>query len=144
MLDSPPKGTLLVGRVFPPNDPGATVDWLRSGDASRLVAAAAISFDPISRDTFLSLVPPDEEAYLCNIAIDPRFRRQGIARKMLAACEMLAKRCAFQRIYLHVRLGDEPARTLYDTSGYKEVDADSWLVKLKGRTPTALLVKDFD
>ena len=141
MLDSPPRGALLVGRLFP--ETPSNVDWLRPNTDSRLIATAAISFDPISRDSFLSLKPPDNEAYLCNIAVDPNFRRQGVARKMLAVCEALAKQRGFGKFYLHVRLGDEAARTLYDSSGYTEVDADSWLVKLRGRTPTALLVKDF-
>ena len=44
-------------------------------------------------------------------------------------------------IYLHVRLGDEAARSLYDTNGYHEVAADSWLVKLQNRTPNALMCK---
>ena len=141
MLSSPPSGTLLVGKLCP--RAGTPADWLRPGQDSRVVATAAVSFDTLSRDSFLSLKPPDDQAYLCNIAVDPSFRRQGVARRMLAACETLAEERGFERFYLHVRLGDEAARALYDSSGYVETGADSWLVKLRGRTPTALLVKGF-
>ena len=96
-----------------------------------------------SRDTFQTLQPPEDDAYLCNIAVDPKFRRQGMARKMLAACEALAAARGFGKFYLHVRLGDDAARALYVSSGYREVDTDSWLLKLRGITPKALLVKDF-
>lgn len=140
MLNAPPKGMLLVAR-FIPRDPAAA-SWLRPGQTSRLVATAALSFHPDCRDTFLSLSPPDSEAYLANIAVDPLFRRKGFARSILAACENLAQDRGFERLYLHVRLGDEAARTLYESSGYQEIDADSWLVKLRGRTPTALLKKE--
>ena len=152
----PPRGVFLVGRLHPLNPDSTTTtttittttstsspDWLLPGQSSRLVATASISFDPISRETFQALQPPDDEAYCCNIAVDPKFRRRGIARSMLGACEALAASRGFHRFYLHVRLGDEAARALYETSGYTEVDADSWLVKLRGLTPASLMVKEF-
>jgi len=58
---------MLVGRLHPRN--GNSSKWLPSGQDSRLVATAALSFHPNSRETFLSLKPPEEEAYLCNIAV---------------------------------------------------------------------------
>ena len=72
---------------------------------------------------------------------DPLFRRLGIARYMLKTVEEISTAHGFHTIYLHVRLGDETARKLYDSCGYVEVSADSWLVKLQGRTPNALLCK---
>lgn len=140
----PPKGVFLVARLFPKGQTsGAADEWLPPGQSSRLVATASISFDPVSRESFQTLQPPDEDAYLCNIAVDPKFRRRGIARQMLAACESLAASRGFQRFYLHVRLGDEAAQTLYETSGYRNVASDSWLVKLRGLTPSSLMVKQF-
>lgn len=143
MLSMPPKGVFLVGRLHPDN-PATAESWLPPGQTSRLVATASISFHPDSRDTFQTLQPPDADAYLCNIAVDPKFRRRGLARRMLAACEAMAADRGFGRFYLHVRLGDDAARALYETSGYREVDTDTWLLKLRGITPKALLVKDFN
>jgi ribosomal protein S18 acetylase RimI-like enzyme len=130
---------MLVGRLHPRN--GVSSKWLPSGQHSRLVATAALSFHPNSRETFLSLKPPEDEAYLCNIAVDPAFRRKGLARHMLGVAEDLARANGFQALYLHVRLGDDAARLLYDSFGYQEVASDSWLIKMRGRTPNALLVK---
>lgn len=71
-------------------------------------------------------------------------RRQGIARLLLAACEELCAARGFRHIYLHARLGDEPALALYSSSGYTEVAADSWLVKLRSITPRSLMCKAVD
>lgn len=151
-----PKGIFLVGRLHPllaatnstdtstaPEEQNALPAWLPEGQVSRLIATASISFHPDSRETFQSLQPPDSDAYLCNIAVDPKFRRRGIARKMLAACEALAAKQGYKRFYLHVRLGDTAARSLYETSGYVVVEEESFLVKLTGRTPVCLMVKEF-
>lgn len=146
MLTSPPKGVFLAGRLHPLKNDDTEAEaktWLPQGQTSRLIATASISFHPDSRETFQSLQPPDSDAYLCNIAVDPKFRRQGIARKMLAACEALAAAQGYKRFYLHVRLGDTAARSLYETSGYVVVQEESILVKLTGRTPICLMVKDF-
>jgi len=149
MVTMSPKGIFLVGRLHPFTEtataaPTATaVSWLPEGKTSRLIATASISFHPDSRETFQSLQPPDNDAYLCNIAVDPKFRRQGIARQMLAACEALAAEQGYKRFYLHVRLGDVSARSLYETSGYVVVEEESFLVKLTGRTPVCLMVKEF-
>ncbi len=145
----PPKGVFLVGRLHPHNSDTNTetetaeTSWLPQGQTSRLIATASISFHPDSRETFQSLQPPDNDAYLCNIAVDPKFRRQGIARQMLRACEEIAAAQGYTRFYLHVRLGDDAARSLYETSGYTVVDEDSILVKLRGRTPICLMLKNF-
>lgn len=144
MVSMPPKGVFLIARLYPFRDDTqqqTQVTWLRPGQESRVIATAAISFDPISRDSFLKLKPPDEDAYLCNIAVDPSFRRQSVARCMLSACEELSLERKFNKIYLHVRLGDDAARLLYESSGFIEIASDSWLVKLRNQTPTALLAK---
>ena len=106
-----------------------------------MVATASLSFNRDTREEFPSLQPPDKAAYLCNMAVEPRFRRRGYARRMLAACEALAVARHFEEVYLHARLGDDPALQLYETNGYRTVDEDSWLVKLRGVTPRALLAK---
>jgi ribosomal protein S18 acetylase RimI-like enzyme len=138
----PPKGVFLVGRLQPLENPTQTF-FLPEGQTSRLIATASISFHPDSRETFQSLQPPDNDAYLCNIAVDPKFRRQGVARSVLNASESLAAKLGYPRFYLHVRLGDDAARSLYESSGYTVVDEDSFLVKLRGRTPVCLMVKKF-
>lgn len=60
---------------------------------------------------------------------------------MLSSCEILARMLGFEFIYLHARLADEPAMLLYTSSGYENVDEDSWLVKLRNITPRRLMRK---
>ena len=44
-------------------------------------------------------------------------------------------------VQLHVRIGDEPARRLYEFAGYNVVKKDGIMVKLRGISPRALLEK---
>lgn len=135
------EGIMLVGRCMPHSASTEIPSWVPKGQASRIVATASLSFCSKSRENFLSLKPPDDEAYLANIAVDPIFRRLGLAKHILRCAEEYCKAHGKNTIYLHVRLGDEAARSLYDTNGYHEVAADSWLVKLQNRTPNALMCK---
>eukprot|EP00887_Chlorella_sp_A99_P004761 scaffold4.g4761.t1 len=131
-----PDGVMLIARLYPEDR-----TLLRRGQDSRLVATASLSFSCDTREEFPSLQPPDAAAYLCNMAVDPSFRRQGHACRMLAAAEGLAARRGVAEVYLHARLADAPALALYASSGYEEVDRDSWLLKLWGLTPRALMRK---
>lgn len=141
MLERMPEGAMLVGRMHPLEDT-CSPSWLPEGQESRIVATASISFCSKSRENFLSLKPPDDDAYLCNIAVDTSFRRMGLARHMLRCVEHFSQSQGYQTIYLHVRLGDEAAISLYEQAGYTQVAADSWLVKLQNRTPNALYCKE--
>lgn len=139
MLTAQPKGLFLVGKLFP--NENEQPDWLKPNTDSRIIATAALSFHSDSREQFATLPPPENAAYLCNIAVDPTFRRKGYARTMLAACEKIASSKGFTELYLHLRLVDAAARSLYESSGYNQLNADSWLIKLRGLTPSALMVK---
>ena len=75
------------------------------------------------------------------MAVDVKHRRQGYARLILKAAEALAVARGFPFIYLHARLGDEPAKQLYLSAGYEILQSDSYLVRLKGTTPRALMRK---
>jgi GNAT superfamily N-acetyltransferase len=141
------EGIIFVGSILPgPECVGGEAGFVDVPDADparppRVVATASLSFCDTSRESFKSLKPPDDAPYLCNIAVDPAFRRKGIARRMLIHVEDYCREHGWSQVYLHVRLGDDAARSLYDTSGYVEVASDSWLVKLQNRTPNALLCK---
>ncbi|GAB4824066.1 hypothetical protein N2152v2_011112 [Parachlorella kessleri] len=137
MLGQPPLGILLVVRLSPTD-----ASLLPEGQESRLIATVALSFARRTREEFPSLQPPDDAAYLSNMAVDPAFRRQGIARLLLQASEELCAARGFREIYLHARLGDDPAVQLYESAGYALVDKDSFLVKLRGIQPRSLMSKE--
>ncbi len=111
MRDAPPHGVLLVARLFPDDQDART----------RVIATASLSLTADTRERFSTLQPPDSQALLANIAVDPKFRRQGVASRLLAACEALTKDVGLQELYLHVRLADDAARALYAVQGYTQV-----------------------
>lgn len=62
-----------------------------------------------------------DECYIANIAVKEKFRRKGIADKLLSVGEERAKdeNCAF--ITLEVRVSNEKAIALYSKRGYNEM-----------------------
>lgn len=57
--------------------------------------------------------------YLSNLAIAPKYRRQGVASGLLQACEKVAQSWGFQHLYLHVLENNHQARQLYFKLGYR-------------------------
>jgi ribosomal protein S18 acetylase RimI-like enzyme len=70
--------------------------------------------------------------YLSNLAVQPEFRRHGVAQQLLQACEQIAVNWGYENIYLHVLENNHGARRLYRRSGYQlhEVESGigSWLL----------------
>ncbi|MEW6636997.1 MAG: GNAT family N-acetyltransferase [Actinomycetota bacterium] len=61
------------------------------------------------------------EAYVERLVVAPRFRRQGMARRILAAAEGLARENGKRTVGLHVSGNNIAARKLYESEGYEEV-----------------------
>lgn len=136
MLEALPKAVLLVAQMIP-SDPSR----LPEGRESRLVGAAGLSFHRDTREEFRTLQPPDAAVYLSNMAVDPSFRREGIARQMLVACEALCRDAGFGELMLHARVADEAALALYSSCGFQEVARDGIMVALQGVRPRVLMRK---
>jgi len=62
---------------------------------------------------------PSSYGYLSNLAVDRTFRRQGIAKAMLAHCERLAQHWSVADLYLHVMEDNLQARRLYQLAGFR-------------------------
>ena len=124
----PSEGIMLVGTMSPgPQCPESERSYLPEGQQSRAVATVSLSFCNKTRENFLSLKPPDDEPYLCNMAVDPAFRRRGLATHMLKCAEEYCKSRGYRRMCLHVRLGDDAARDLYLSCGYEEIQSDRYV-----------------
>jgi ribosomal protein S18 acetylase RimI-like enzyme len=65
--------------------------------------------------------------YLSNLAVHPKYRRQGAASALLLACEKVALNWGFQDLYLHVLEHNHQARQLYFKLGYQMNHVDSHL-----------------
>ncbi len=90
---------------------------------SEPIATLEISLKPISTHNFkfwqTSMLP-----YISNLAVHERWRRQGIATKLLTAAEQKVKSWGFSGIYLHV-MGNNPGGLgLYKLASYQVCRAD--------------------
>ena len=61
------------------------------------------------------------EAYITNVAVSEKFRRRGIAEKLLEEAERGAIKRGCVLITLEVRASNDPAKALYKKRGFKEV-----------------------
>jgi ribosomal protein S18 acetylase RimI-like enzyme len=57
--------------------------------------------------------------YLSNLAVDPKYRRHGVASGLLRSCEQVSQEWGFQDMYLHVLENNHQARRLYFKLGYR-------------------------
>ena len=63
----------------------------------------------------------DEESHLHLLAVEPRYRREGVATEMLDWLETTCRTAGLQQIRLEVRAGNEPARQFYSRQGYEHL-----------------------
>ena len=67
----------------------------------------------------------DKTMYIDTVAVDKRFRRKGIAKKMLELTNDIGKRMNKEFLTLWVAKENLPALHLYKTMGYKEIKRKS-------------------
>jgi ribosomal-protein-alanine N-acetyltransferase len=60
-----------------------------------------------------------KEFWIAMVAVDPRYQRRGIGRKLLRACEQQAK---LHQLKLAVRISNQAAISLYEQEGYRTLD----------------------
>lgn len=61
-----------------------------------------------------------EEAHITNIAVDPKWRGQGLGRVLMEEAEKVARQKKALRILLEVRPSNHAALSLYESMGYME------------------------
>ena len=60
-----------------------------------------------------------EDAEVLNIAVDEAYRGRGYAKEMMKKMHAYAKSLGAERSLLEVRVGNQPARALYESFGYE-------------------------
>ncbi|HWQ08634.1 MAG TPA: GNAT family N-acetyltransferase [Holophaga sp.] len=65
------------------------------------------------------VIPAAQEAELLRLAVAPEARRQGLARTLLEASERFLAQEGITTLHLEVRVGNEPARALYEAMGWR-------------------------
>jgi ribosomal protein S18 acetylase RimI-like enzyme len=68
----------------------------------------------------VSPAPPAGTLYVDALAVDPGFRRRGVARALLAHAERSAAAAGLAGVTLDTGLHNAPARALYAAAGYRE------------------------
>lgn len=121
-----PKTVILVG-ILPRSD-----DDDNDGQEDILAGTVEISFSSSTRTKHLTLNPPQDMPYLCNMAVQPDQRGKGYGRLLLDAAEQLILSTGYTSVFLHVRHADPTALSLYRTSGFVEEGEDCSIVQLFG------------
>ncbi len=67
---------------------------------------------------FAALRAEDDLGYLSLLAVDPDYRRRGIASALMSAAEDWCRRQGLTRVLLDVRASNEGARSFYFTQNY--------------------------
>ncbi len=80
--------------------------WAREG----IVGTVEVSVRRVGRH---------QQPYLSNLAVLPRWRRQGIARQLLLGAEGVVQVWGYAKLHLHVVEENHPARRLYEGIGYR-------------------------
>jgi len=57
--------------------------------------------------------------YLSNLAVDQKYRRHGVASRLLISCENICQEWGYKDLYLHVLEENHQARQLYFKLGYR-------------------------
>jgi len=64
--------------------------------------------------------PPRKTLYVDALAVEPAFRRRGVASTLLTRAEHRAAAAGFEGVALDTGLHNAPARALYTAAGYRE------------------------
>lgn len=60
-----------------------------------------------------------EGFHIANLAVAPRFRRQKIGSRLLSEAIEVSRELGLTKLYLEVRVSNEPAISLYERFGFK-------------------------
>ena len=75
----------------------------------------------MSENGFIVYRTVADEAEIITIGVNPEMRRNGIASAMIGIIEKTIKNQGIKKIFLEVASTNEPAKKLYENTGYKTV-----------------------
>ena len=96
--------------------------WSAAALAEELDNPHAVFLVAVEGDAVLGYVGMHhvlDEGFITNVAVSAAARRRGVARALLKHLAEYGASNRLYRITLEVRVGNVPARTLYESEGYK-------------------------
>lgn len=112
-----PKVAALERRCF--SDPWSEAIFRQSLTNPQSRFFVAVSEDGIAG--YAELAFALDEGDLTNIAVSPEFRRQGLGQALLDRVIGTASELKLSRLFLEVRVSNEPAIRLYEKNGFTDV-----------------------
>ena len=85
--------------------------------------------------------PTPRYPYISNLAVKSLYRRQGIAKDLLAKCEQLAYSWGYSGIQLHVLENNHSAKQLYLNNGYQIIRKEPYWNGFFDSNSTRLLLR---
>ncbi|CAL5027011.1 unnamed protein product [Urochloa decumbens] len=145
-----PHAAVLVGFYRPADAAGATGDEGgedgegEGEDEGEMACTAEVSFNAVGAPGAPPTpTPPLDFPYICNMTVKTAFRRRGLGKQLLKACEdLVIKMDAKRRVYLHCRIIDQVPFNMYRKAGYNIVQTDSILVWLSLQKRKYLMNKE--
>jgi [ribosomal protein S18]-alanine N-acetyltransferase len=117
------------------------IERLMSGDTVLTHVAVGGTASAQAEAFILSRIAADE-AEVLSIAVDPRRRGEGIARRLLQAQMDMLPLNRVRTLFLEVEDGNAPALALYKRSGFTEVaKREAYYRKADGSAATALVMR---
>lgn len=125
--------SLALGQQVDAGFPGALADavgWTRAIRATLVLSLLGHG----------RLAP--DEAYVDELAVAGWARRRGVGRALLETCAAEARSAGRERLTLWVTINNGPARSLYETTGFREARRRRWLAgRLLFRAPGAIFME---
>lgn len=109
---------------FAPTMPDSLLGFVWEQD-SRIVGNVTVTPDESRRGHWL----------ISNVAVDDKFRRQGIGRKLMEAAVEAARERGASWLVLNVRPHNEAAITLYENLGFDKIDTEMGYIRRRNSPP---------
>ncbi|KMZ69048.1 hypothetical protein ZOSMA_223G00450 [Zostera marina] len=123
-------------------------------EEEKVACTVEISFNALGMHSFPSTpLPPRDHPYICNMVVKRELRRKGIGWHLLMACEKLTSLIFSSdnnphpqapTVYLHCRVVNLGALSMYKKAGYTVVKTDNILVWLSFHRRKTLMFKKLE
>jgi GNAT superfamily N-acetyltransferase len=88
-------------------------------DGEKIVATGAIRAYDVDYDLFKGIYSREDTASIWRLMVDEKYRRHGLARRMVGMMEDFARNAGYDKIYLHTHRYLDAALPFWKSLGYE-------------------------